>query len=36
LKGGRYPANEYANWIAFLKKVRKADRAQVVFIEKVD
>ncbi|WP_233820608.1 DUF3857 and transglutaminase domain-containing protein [Dyadobacter sp. CY312] len=36
LKGGRYPASEYANWIAFLKKVRKADRAQAVFIEKVD
>ena len=36
LKGGRYPAAEYTNWIAFLKKVRKADRAQVVFIEKAD
>jgi len=36
LRGGRYPAAEYANWVAFLKKVRKADRAQVVFIEKAD
>jgi len=33
LNGGRYKANEYAGWIDFLKKARKADRAQVVFVE---
>ena len=33
LKGGRYKANEYTAWIDFLKKIRKADRAQVVFAE---
>jgi hypothetical protein len=33
LYGGRYPASEYAAWIDFLKKIRKADRTQVVFVE---
>ncbi len=33
LNGGRYAAADYAAWIDFLKKVRKADRAQVVFVE---
>jgi hypothetical protein len=33
LNGGRYTAAEYTAWIEFLKKVRKADRAQVVFVE---
>ncbi|TDE12056.1 DUF3857 domain-containing transglutaminase family protein [Dyadobacter psychrotolerans] len=32
LNGGRYPAKDYTAWIEFLKKVRKADRAQVVFV----
>lgn len=34
LNGGRYKAADYPAWLDFLKKVRKADRAQVVFIEK--
>lgn len=33
LNGGRYQAKDYAGWIDFLKKMRKADRAQVVFVE---
>jgi hypothetical protein len=33
LYGGRYTAAEYSAWIDFLKKIRKADRAQVVFVE---
>ena len=33
IKGGRYTAADYPKWIDFVKKVRKADRAQVVFIE---
>ena len=33
VKGGRYNAADYPKWIEFVKKVRKADRAQVVFIE---
>ena len=33
IKGGRYNAADYSKWIDFVKKVRKADRAQVVFIE---
>ncbi|MDQ6481273.1 DUF3857 domain-containing transglutaminase family protein [Dyadobacter sp. LHD-138] len=33
LKGGRFPAADYPKWIDFVKKMRKADRAQVVFIE---
>ncbi len=33
LNGGRYKASEYQAWIDFLKKIRKADRAQVVFVE---
>ena len=32
LNGGRYPAKDYTAWVEFLKKVRKADRAQVVFV----
>lgn len=36
VKGGRYPASEYPNWIDFLKKIRRADRAQVVFVEKAE
>jgi len=33
VKGGRYTATDYPKWIDFIKKVRKADRSQVVFIE---
>ncbi|MBE9465432.1 DUF3857 domain-containing transglutaminase family protein [Dyadobacter subterraneus] len=33
IKGGRFAAADYPKWIDFIKKVRKADRAQVVFIE---
>ena len=33
LNGGRFEAKYYPEWIDFLKKVRKADRAQVVFVE---
>ena len=33
LKGGRFPAADYPKWIDFVKKIRKADRAQVVFVE---
>jgi len=33
LNGGRYKASDYPAWIEFLKKIRKADRAQVVFVE---
>ncbi|WP_159469375.1 DUF3857 domain-containing transglutaminase family protein [Dyadobacter sp. 3J3] len=33
MKGGRFAAADYPKWIEFIKKVRKADRAQVVFIE---
>lgn len=33
LNGGRYAASDYPAWIDFLKKVRKADRSQVVFVE---
>lgn len=36
LTGGTYPAVDYQEWIAFLRKIRKADRAQVVFIESVN
>jgi hypothetical protein len=33
LHGGRYPASDYPAWVDFLKKIRKADRTQVVFVE---
>lgn len=33
IKGGRFAAADYPKWIEFIKKVRKADRSQVVFIE---
>ncbi len=32
LKGGRYPASDYVHWVDFIKKIRKADRARVVFV----
>ncbi|WP_204657249.1 DUF3857 domain-containing transglutaminase family protein [Dyadobacter sandarakinus] len=34
INGGRYPSKDFAAWVDFLKKIRKADRAQVVFVEK--
>ncbi len=30
LQGGRYPAADYAEWLDFVKKVRRTDRAQIV------
>lgn len=33
MNGGRYGSKEFAAWVDFLKKIRKADRAQVVFVE---
>jgi transglutaminase-like putative cysteine protease len=33
LRGGRYKATEYAAFVDFIKKVKRADRAQVVFVE---
>ncbi|REA62298.1 hypothetical protein DSL64_08490 [Dyadobacter luteus] len=36
LTGGTYAATDYTEWISFLRKIRKADRAQVVFIEEVN
>jgi len=36
LNGGRYKASDYPVWIDFLKKIRKADRTQVVFVEDKD
>ena len=36
LNGGRYKASDYPVWVDFLKKIRKADRAQVVFVESKD
>ncbi|MCF0072125.1 DUF3857 domain-containing transglutaminase family protein [Dyadobacter sp. CY261] len=33
MNGGRYESKDFAAWVDFLKKIRKADRAQVVFVE---
>jgi transglutaminase-like putative cysteine protease len=33
MNGGRYESKDFAAWIDFVKKVRKADRVQVVFVE---
>ncbi|MGG7662391.1 DUF3857 domain-containing transglutaminase family protein [Dyadobacter sp. BHUBP1] len=33
MNGGRYGSEDFAAWVDFLKKIRKADRAQVVFVE---
>ncbi|GAB3703735.1 hypothetical protein GCM10027592_34170 [Spirosoma flavus] len=33
MKGGRFPATAYSEWVDFRKKVAKADRAQLVFIK---
>lgn len=33
MNGGRYASKDFAAWVDFLKKIRKADRAQVVFVE---
>ncbi|MDR6803218.1 transglutaminase-like putative cysteine protease [Dyadobacter sp. BE34] len=33
MNGGRYGSKDFAAWVDFLKKIRKADRAQVVFVE---
>lgn len=34
MKGGRFPAERYSSWIEFLRKIRRADRAQIVLVEK--
>lgn len=31
---GRYPAEAYAEWVAFRKKIAKADKGQLVFVKK--
>jgi hypothetical protein len=33
MNGGRYDSKDFQAWVDFLKKIRKADRAQVVFVE---
>ncbi|TLV00474.1 DUF3857 domain-containing protein [Dyadobacter luticola] len=33
MTGGRYPSSDFPAWVDFLKKIRKADRTQVVFVE---
>ncbi|MCF2445481.1 DUF3857 domain-containing transglutaminase family protein [Dyadobacter sp. CY345] len=33
MKGGRFSSADYPKWIDFLKKIRKADRSQIVFVE---
>lgn len=33
MNGGRYGSKDFAAWVDFLKKIRKADRMQVVFVE---
>lgn len=33
IKGGHYTAADYPKWIDFIKRIRKSDRAQVVFAE---
>ncbi|MCE6988502.1 DUF3857 domain-containing transglutaminase family protein [Dyadobacter sp. CY323] len=33
INGGRYESKDFAVWVDFLKKIRKADRAQIVFVE---
>ncbi|GGM74921.1 hypothetical protein GCM10010967_03020 [Dyadobacter beijingensis] len=33
MNGGRYGSKDFAAWVDFLKKIRKADRTQVVFVE---
>jgi len=33
MNGGRYGSKDFAAWVDFLKKIRKADRVQVVFVE---
>ena len=34
MQGGRFPASDYKEWTDFLKKIRRADRAQIVLVEK--
>ncbi|QJD80838.1 DUF3857 domain-containing transglutaminase family protein [Spirosoma rhododendri] len=33
MHGGRYPATTYTDWVAFRRKVARADRAQLVFVK---
>jgi hypothetical protein len=33
MHGGRYPASAYTDWIAFRRKVARADRVQLVFVK---
>jgi hypothetical protein len=32
INGGRYASKDFSAWVDFLKKIRKADRTQVVFV----
>lgn len=34
MTGGRFPAENYPAWIDFLRKIRRAERSQIVLIEK--
>lgn len=34
MNGGRFPADDYAAWNDFLRKIRRAERSQIVFVEK--
>ena len=36
LKGGTYPAATYPDWSSFVKKVKKNDNLDVVFVKKKD
>jgi hypothetical protein len=33
MNGGRYDSKDFPAWVDFLKKIRKADRTQVVFVQ---
>lgn len=33
MHGGRYPASAYTDWVAFRRKVARADRVQLVFVK---
>ncbi len=34
MEAGKYPANQYNEWLTFLTNIQKADRAQVVLVKK--
>lgn len=33
MHSGRYPASDYTDWVAFRRKVARADRVQMVFVK---